>query len=316
MTKHKPSTTATTQKTTTTIARLNWRGLADSGFALLAGAADNKNLGTQTLAASCLALLAERPVSFTVGEAAGHGDMELLADWWQFSARGAVNDEKTMRAFKQAVFAELLPPKPEADSKNGVTIKTADYAERLKVWNAQRAALALPFSLAAALASRQYDAGDFLVGHGFNVARHHIVPEGFNLDTGNPHRPQNADDVICLDYSSPLAKSKPRNDQTTHIRDAKSAGIAVVTHTVESYIRAQRPAVDNNIVKGQTLASAVEYIAKQAKNKETPPAWSGEALNMLNQAHAYLARIIEVSNKPAAKLVDVNETTGRNEKVA
>lgn len=293
----KHDTSAKTDDKATNIAKANWSGLRDSGFALMSGAADNKNLGTQTLAASILALLAERPVSFDVGEAREHGDHDMLMDCHNVNTMGATGDEKKLRLFRAAVFAEILPSKPEADTKNGVTIKGPDYVERMNAWNAKRNALSGPFKLACAMAYRGYDAGDFLIGQGFNVERKHIVPAGFSLDTGNVSKPQSPDDVICLNYAAPLVmrQDKARSDQTTHIRDT-SANIGVVRHVVESYIKAQSPAEDSNVVKGLNLVKALAYIAKI---KETPKL-EGDVLMSANTASAVILRIIKHSEDMAA----------------
>lgn len=288
------------------ISNATWTGLRDTGFSLLASSADNANLGTQTLAASILALLAERPVTVKPKVDANdpnfglilEGDHLMLADYWNVYRRNANGDKTTLQAFKTAVYEEMLPTKPEADTKGKLTVKTPDYMERLATWNKQRAALNAPFDLACALASREYDAGDFIIGHGFNIERRYIVPAGFSLDKGNVHKPQSEDDVICLDYSSPLAKSKPRSDQTTHIRD-KSAGIAVVTHTFSAFMSAQRPAAGDAANKGMNLAKVIEYLVKQSKSKDAPKPYPNA--NDLNTALAYLSRVAEVTNAANAK---------------
>lgn len=303
-------TKAAVDTKTTSVARRTWDGLRDVGFSLMAGAANDRNLGTQTLAAAILAYIAEFQPAFEVGDSRNHGDLEMLGSFWNVTVMGATGDATMLKAFRSAVMGGILPPKPEPDSKNGTTIKGPDYAARIKVWNDKRATLSKPFQLAAAMAFRQYDAGDFLVGHGFNIERRYLVPTGFALDN-NVMRPQSPDDVICLEYKSAIGRDKPRDDQTTHIRD-KSANIGVVTHTVEGFINAQRPAKEA-VRKGIDLASAVEYIAKI---KETPRL-EGAVLSQAQTAMAVLSRIIEASNKPAVADVERVETDGHgNRKVA
>lgn len=297
----------TTKEAAASIVNPTWTGLRDTGMALMQGAATQKALGSQSLAAATMAFLAEKPVTVKVGDAEIVGDFDMLATYFDVIVLGSKGEEKdTLRKFKATVIDGMMKnSKPErpTNATTGKAVNSVSFQMEMKTWQSQRATFSAPFDLACALVKRGYDAGDFLIGHGFNILRQDIVPRSFSLVTGNVHRPQSPDDTICLNFASIVHRGKMRDDQVTLIEDKD--GQAFVNHSVADFLRAQKPVKDVS-KKGLNLIEALEYIAKI---KDSPKV-DANHMNTLQEAIAVLSRIAEF-NKASIELVDVNETDGK-----
>ena len=300
--KHREAIDKLAASTTLTPAiNLTWQGLRTEGFNLAKGSDDQKNMASQYLAAAILGLLAERPVTFEYDDGHESGDLDTLADYWRVNVWNAAGDKKRFASFRSAVLSHMIVGnKPEKPVENKVSVDSADYRAEQAVYNKKLATLARPFDLAAAMVSKGYDAGNFVIKEGFSIERKDMVPPGFTLDRfGTDGTEQAEKDVISLSYKSQITNTPGRiaksNERETICRNIKSKSLAYITHTVEKFMLANKPESKGGGAV-MTLDKALGYVAGV---KETPRL-TDKQKKIATTALAVLSRIVEFNNQQDA----------------